>query len=93
MLRVLQPNTVPIQKADQDQLEAMGFQADFIQQAYSKCKDKSVPGLLNWLLNNTSDSIDSPKNMDSAEQEDNSERPDGKPKKRGKNGRKHKLSG
>ena len=52
MLHVLKPITPFLEKDAFDQLEEMGFDSRFIQKAFCQSKDKSVSGLLNWLITN-----------------------------------------
>ena len=93
MLSVLNINPEPIQKETYAQLEQMGFTSDLIKQAYAQSGDKSIAGLLNWLLEHQPDV----KKNDSKESKSNSNQEFShnvlfNSKKKSKNSRRHKIS-
>mmetsp|Transcript_68739 Transcript_68739/g.80119 ORF Transcript_68739/g.80119 Transcript_68739/m.80119 type:complete len:401 (+) Transcript_68739:72-1274(+) len=92
MISVLNINPEPIQKETYTQLEQMGFSANLIQQAHSKSEDKTVSGLLNWLLEHQDDVKTDSKATTSQVSKELSNNAFVGSKKKNKNNRKHKNS-
>jgi len=92
MLSVLNINPVPLQQETIAQLEQMGFTPDLINKAHTQSQDKSVAGLLNWLLEHQSDPQGNSKESDSKANKESSNNVVASSKKKSKNSKKYKNS-